>query len=870
MLEHDEDTLGDNERFVLPYTPKYEFIETEERALEVVGILKEFNILAVDTETTGLDPYTCKLLLLQIATPDVCYILNCGKVDPSVWNPILEDKNILKIVQNAKFDYKMLKVHAKVSMRPMFDTMIAERLLTVGIQYKVSLEYMAAKYFGIELNKEIRKNFVGVYRVQFSKSELLYAANDALLLHEIYNRQIDALQRDNLVTVSLLEFNTVIPVAEMELNGCLIDQAKWRVLLEVAGRRRKKAGEKVKEQLLPVCNQLTIFGDCTINLSSTKQLLIHLNRLGLDLEDTSDETLKGIDHIAVKYLREWRGWEKVCTSYGEKFLNKIHKTTGRLHAQFNQLRAGTGRTSSSNPNLQQVPGYDPEDPNSLNFRSCFVASPGYKLVGADYCLSPETRVFTTDYRWVEIKDIKEGDELVGVDEEWTEGKKYRCLRKSTVEKKTHLEMPCYRIKFTNGKEIVSSSLHRWLSRKSDKGRYEWVETQNLEKDDYIAHYIDPWDVKAVKSGWGAGYLAGILDGEGTISSKKDGTSGSSISFFQVMNPALVETLRICEEMGFNFSGPAIKRGGFEGSNKDVYCYWTSGIQNMLHLIGTVRPPKFLERSTEIWENKMFKCGNKNVFVESVEFVGIQPVVGIQTSTRTFIAEGFISHNSQQEIRILAEMSKDPSLIDAFINNEDIHTRTTCLIYDKKPDEITKTERKKAKTINFTVQYGGSAYTVATRLGISEQEANELVDSYFKAFPNVRNYIRSTGNFAIEHGYSLSVSGRRRYYKVPELSDPDYKVKVGAIRRKACNMPIQASAADVGKQALCNFFYTAEELGYDAKLLMFVHDEIICEVKEEQAEEVAALLEKSMLDAFEAFFKAIPMRVDADVSNYWDH
>jgi len=611
MQDYNNTQQEEERGFSLPYTPNFEFIESLERALEVAEILKDQTVLAVDTETTGLDPYSCRLLLLQIATPDICYILNCGKVNASVWKELLESPSILKIAQNAKFDYKILKVHAKASMRPMFDTMIAERLLTVGKQRKTSLQYMAAKYMGMDLDKEIRRDFIGIYRDKFSRAELLYAANDALILHELYNRQVDALQRDELVTAALLEFNTIVPVSEMELNGVELDQMKWRSLLEVAKRNRKESEEKVKELLTPVCNQLTIFGECTVNISSQKQLLVHLKKLGIDLEDTKDETLAGIDHPVVRHLREWRGWEKICTSYGDKFLSKINQRTGRLHAQFNQVRADTGRMSSSDPNLQQILGFIPDNPNSLNFRSCFVAPQGYKMVTADF--------------------------------------------------------------------------------------------------------------------------------------------------------------------------------------------------------------------------------------------------------------------SQQELRIIAALSGDKSFIEAYLNKEDIHTRTAINIWGGTEEEVKNNgKRKIAKIVNFLMSYGGSAYTLAKRLGIQEEEAESIISDYFKTYPELRSYISKAGNFAVQNGYSLTVAGRRRYYSIPTVDDEKYKQKIAAIKRKGANTPVQGSAADVSKQALCNFFYDLEKGGYDAQLLMIVHDEIVCQVREDQAEEVAKLLESSMVKGFTDFFKTVPMEADACVDSYWHH
>lgn len=606
----DYNDLNEFSRYSLPYTPKYKLVETQEDAIEALEYLKEFPVLAVDTETTGLDPFDCKLLLYQVASPEFCYILNCTKVDPSVWNPLLEDGDITKIAQFAKFDYKTLKVNAGASMRPMFCTMIAERLITVGKQNKVSLKYMAQKYLGIDLDKDVRRGFINTYKTKFSRSELLYAANDALILHEIYNHQIDILQRDELVSAALLEFNTIVPMAEMELNGCLIDQDRWRSLLPEVVKKRDSLEDEIQNILLPACNQRTVFGKSTINLRSPKQLLFYLSRIGVKLESTDEDALKKSNAPVAKKLLEWKNWNTALTKYSDKFLDKIRKDTGRLHANFNQVRAGTGRTSSSDPNLQQIPGYDPEDPESINFRSCFIAPPGHKLIACDY--------------------------------------------------------------------------------------------------------------------------------------------------------------------------------------------------------------------------------------------------------------------GQQELRILAEESGDKNLLDAFLSGEDIHEKMACLVFNKTPETVTKTERKRSKVTNFTVSYGGSGYTVAKRLDIPEEEGDSIVSDYFKAFPGVKDYIARSGNFAIQNGHSLSASGRRRYYNLPESSDPNFDKKINRIRRQAANARVQGSAADVSKQGMCIFFYSLEETEYEAKLTMFVHDEIIVECKEEHAEEVAKLLERSMIKGFSDFYKKIPMVAEAEIGDCWEH
>lgn len=883
MGREEYNTYKEEKGFSLAYRPNFIFIDTEEEAKKAVDYLSGFSILAVDTETTGLNPYKSKLLLLQIATPDVCYILNCTKVDPKIWAPILENKNILKILHNAKFDYKFIKLFCGVSMRPVFDTMIAEALITAGLNQPLKLDFVVMKYLGLEIDKGVRSSFIGQYKTDFSIVEKLYAANDALILHQVYNLQLDVLERDGLVSVALLEFNTIIPIAEIELSGCMIDVEKWRVLVEIAKKHMWESENKVRKILEPVCSQKSLFGGCSLNIASPKQLLDKLLRLGITVPgrrgeripvpDTAEETLEYINHPIGPALLEYRGWEKLCTSYGDKFLEKINKESDRLYSELNQMGAGTGRTSCKKPNLQQIPGFKENDESTLNFRSCFIPKPGYKLVTADYCLAPETRVLTSDLRWVPLSGINVGDELIGLDEDpgpkldKIGRKQPRVLRRSTVEKRTVLNRQCYKITFSNGTEIVSSDLHKWLL-KIGNG-FVWRETRDVKVGSKIAFFIEPWE--CMSNSWESGYLVGMFDGEGTISGRQDGVKeGCSIAINQRPNSCIRAVLEYMSKFGFDMKGPFVKKGGFSGSHYDVGQYWISSMPKMLKFLGVIRPFRLLEKSCGIWETKVPNL-KSDIVVSNIEFVGDKQVIGIQTSTRTFIAEGFVSHNSQQEIRVLAEISGDERFIEAYHRGLDRHTQTAIDIWGGTAEEVVANGRRKmAKEVSFLINYGGQAFTLAKRVGITEEAAQDIMDSYFRTYPKVKIYMDKAGKEALDKGYSVSLSGRRRYYSMPKLDDEKYENKVNAIKRKGANMPIQASSADIGKQAICYFFYELEKSGLDAQMTMFIHDEFVCEAKEEHAPQVAALLEKCMVKAFKDFCKKVPIEVSACIDDTWHH
>jgi DNA polymerase-1 len=363
---------------------EFELITEQARLAEVVVELSGEPIVAVDTETTGLDPFADNaLLLVQVATPRRAYLVDARRVDPRPLRRILEDDKVLKLLQNAKFDYKMLRYQTGIGMRRMYDTMLAERVLTAGISREIGLASLARKYAGVTLDKSVRTSFIDKTG-EFSQEQLRYAARDALILFTIYAQQREALKREKMLEVALLEFKTVIAVGEMELAGCLIDKGRWRTIIDSAQAERDRAAEELGALVSDYVAQQSLFGGPAINLNSNAQLLEIFGRMGIvlpgtrtPLPDTMEATLQKVDHPAIKKLLEYRGFEKMLSAFGEKFLELIHPKTGRIHPDFNQIGADTGRFSCTNPNIQQIPA-------TSDFRACFVAAPGYKLITCDY------------------------------------------------------------------------------------------------------------------------------------------------------------------------------------------------------------------------------------------------------------------------------------------------------------------------------------------------------------------------------------------------------------------------------------------------------------------------------------------------------
>lgn len=364
---------------------KYDVITTNEDLLKVLPEIERAPIVGLDTEGSKLDPLTTKLLLLQIATKDKSYVFDCSKVDISQLKTVLEAQRPLKIIQNAKFDYSVLKVQAGLTLGNLFDTMLAERIITCGISREMSLKTLAEKYLGMKIDKTIREDFYQpgspVLKGVFTQKQLEYAARDAWILIKIFEKQYKQLNEENLINTAKLEFAVVPAVAEMELKGSLIDTKKWRSHIADLGKKRDLIKKEIQGDIrhLSTYAQVDLFGNesDTVNLDSPLQLLQVFKKLGEEMPNTAEATLKKTTHPLAKKILEYRAYEKMITSFGETILEKINPVDGRLHPDFLQLGADTGRFACNNPNLQQIP-------SDSGFRSCFIASKGYKLITADY------------------------------------------------------------------------------------------------------------------------------------------------------------------------------------------------------------------------------------------------------------------------------------------------------------------------------------------------------------------------------------------------------------------------------------------------------------------------------------------------------
>ena len=210
--------------------------------------------------------------------------------------------------------------------------------------------------------------------------------------------------------------------------------------------------------------------------------------------------------------------------------------------------------------------------------------------------------------------------------------------------------------------------------------------------------------------------------------------------------------------------------------------------------------------------------------------------------------------SQIELRIMADLSEDPTMLDAFNSGADIHTSTASKVYKIDPEDVTREMRDKAKTVNFGIIYGISAFGLQQRLNIPRKEANELIENYFEKHPGVQKYIDRTIEFGQEHGYVATRTGRRRYLR--DINSRN-KTLQRAAERLAMNSPIQGTAADMLKLAMIRVFEALESGSFATKMLLTVHDEIVFDMHRDETETVIPVI-------VEAMTNAIPMKVPIEV------
>jgi DNA polymerase-1 len=223
---------------------------------------------------------------------------------------------------------------------------------------------------------------------------------------------------------------------------------------------------------------------------------------------------------------------------------------------------------------------------------------------------------------------------------------------------------------------------------------------------------------------------------------------------------------------------------------------------------------------------------------------------------------FAADYSQIELRVLAHITGDKSMSEAFIHNIDIHTKTAMEVFNVDKDEVTANMRRQAKAVNFGIVYGISDYGLSQSLGITRKAAQKFIDDYLASFPDVKQYMDDIIQQAKQDGYVSTLMKRRRY--IPDITSRNFNLR-GFAERTAMNTPIQGSAADIIKLAMVNYDKAVADTAFSAKLLLQVHDELIFEVPEEEVEAFSLFVKDIMEQALPL---DVPLLVESDYGQSW--
>ena len=247
-------------------------------------------------------------------------------------------------------------------------------------------------------------------------------------------------------------------------------------------------------------------------------------------------------------------------------------------------------------------------------------------------------------------------------------------------------------------------------------------------------------------------------------------------------------------------------------------------------------------------------------------------IPIRTSRGKEIRKAFIAKNkdhflmaadySQIELRIIASLSEEENMINAFKNKEDIHSSTAAAVFNVPIDKVTKEQRSNAKVVNFGIIYGVSAFGLSNQTNLNRKESKELIEKYFEKYPKLKHYMNNQISFARDNGFVETILGRRRYLK--DINSQNSIVR-GAAERNAINAPIQGSAADIIKIAMINIQNKLSSGNYSSKMLLQVHDELVFDVFKPELNEIINLTRNEMEQAYKI---NVPLTVDINYGLNW--
>lgn len=404
-------------------------------------------VLAIDTETSGLDFLDDSLLLFQIGDSDAQFVIDCTTISLTPLVPLLKDSSIQKVFHNVKFDYKFIRQELGIQIENVYDTMLAEAVLHCGKKnFSKSLSATAERHLGITLSKAEQNSFIGQTKdVHFTLSQIEYAAKDIEILLQIKYSQDKAISVNQLERVVRLENYASLAFADIEFNGIAIDKDVWLKTADTVGKELSILEDDLYQiilsdpmfsEFIPKSFNLSLFDNeedsrinnlkNTFSFSSPKQVLKLFNTIDESLDSVNGKLLLAIKNkheIIGKYIT-FKEKEKLYNAYGPSFLEKYLKSDGKIHTSFNQI-LDTGRVSSRDPNMQQIPADN-------TYRNAFVADDGYVFASSDFSSQELCIIATGSQDPVWIQALETGQDLHSVcaelvfDTRWSDAAESNC------------------------------------------------------------------------------------------------------------------------------------------------------------------------------------------------------------------------------------------------------------------------------------------------------------------------------------------------------------------------------------------------------------------------------------------------------------
>lgn len=399
----------------------YTYIESEDF---IVDYFKETKpkIIGLDTETRGLDFMEHKVVMVQIGDMNNQFIIDTRYYGIEYLRDVLESNETTKVLHNAKFDYKFIRKQFNIVIRKVYDTMLADKVLNCGRDMRSSMKECSIRYLKEDIEKDTAQSFL-THRGPFNQAQIVYGAKDVTIPLRMVQVFIPLIRREDLTKILALENRAVLAFADIEYNGISLDKEKW---LERAAVTKKELdilqnkldsiieSDPMFKEFQDPCKQLDFFKEeheisfVNVNWGSPQQVLSIFQKVDPELKSVGTPVLNTLEERPpiIRTYMKYKAYSKLYSSYGPGMLDLV-SSDGKLHTSFTQILQ-TGRVSSKEPNMQQIPADN-------SFRNCFTSGdPDWVFVSSDYSSQELCVIATIAQDPVWIKALEQGKDLHSV------------------------------------------------------------------------------------------------------------------------------------------------------------------------------------------------------------------------------------------------------------------------------------------------------------------------------------------------------------------------------------------------------------------------------------------------------------------------